>query len=162
MTPAGCGELRALEWENGAAWSAKGPLARGNEALSDERQRAVADAVALRDALHEQLLDLHVSAAARKSGVLDVMEPAVQDADRLMAALNKWALKPMDTKRPPALLEAVRALAASENALRSHLEKSRRRRAGKEQNGHTADGKSTGRQRRPRAEGSGFGTGVAD
>jgi len=128
-------------------------LALENEGLNDERQRVVTDAAALRDALHDQLLDLHVSAAARKSGVLDVIEPAVKDADRLMTALNKWALNPA-TRRSPALLEAVRALAVSENALRSHLEQSRRRRARKEQSGRTADGKPTGRQRRPRAGGS--------
>lgn len=127
-------------------------LALENEGHNDERQRVVTDAAALRDALHEQLLDLHLSAAARKSGVLDVIEPAVKDADHLMAALNKWALNPADTRPSPALQEAVRDLAASENSLRSHLGKSRRKRTRKEHN--TANGKPAARQRGPQAEGS--------
>lgn len=116
-------------------------LALGDEAHDDERQRMVKDSAALRDALHEQLADLRLSSGAQKSEVLDAIQVAIADADRLVTALNKWALNSSNARPTTALQEAVGALDISENALLSALDKSRRKRSGKGENGHVSGDK---------------------
>ncbi len=114
-------------------------LALGDEAQDDERQRMVKESAALRGALHEQLADLRLSSGVQKSEVLDAIHTAIAGADRLVTALNKWALSSPGSGRTSALREAVQALDASQNALLSTLDKTRRRRPRKGENGHVPD-----------------------
>ena len=116
-------------------------VALGDEAHNDERQRMVKDSAALRDALHEQLADLRLSSGAQKSEVLDAIQIAIADADRLVTALNKWALNTSDAGQTTLQRDMVRALDTSENALLAALDKTRRRRPGKGENGHVPDDK---------------------
>ena len=115
-------------------------LALDDGGSTDERQRLVADSAALRDALHDQLADLRLSSAAQKSDVLDAAQTAIRDTDRLVAALNRWALNSSDASQVVALQQAVRALEVSENALLSCLGKNHRRRPRKGEDDHTSDG----------------------
>jgi len=115
-------------------------LALDDGASNDERQRLVADSAALRDALHDQLADLRLSSAAQKSDLLDAAQTAIRDTDRLVAALNKWALNSSDASQASALQQAVRALEVSENALLSRLGKNHRWRPRKGGDDHTSDG----------------------
>jgi len=101
-------------------------LALEKEGSNDERQRLAADSAALRDALHEILADFRLSSGARKSDVLDAAQTAVRDVDRLVAVLSKWALNSSDASHMRALQEAVRAVDASENALLTCMDKTRR------------------------------------
>lgn len=116
-------------------------LALGDDAHNDERQRIVKDSAALRDALHEQLADLRLSSGAQKSEVLDAIQTATADADRLVTALNRWALNSSDAGQTTTLGEAVGVLDASENALLSALDKTRRGRPRKGENGRVPDDK---------------------
>jgi hypothetical protein len=94
---------------------------------ADERQRMVAQAAALCDALHEQLAALRLSSATQKTGMLDTTaRAAIKDADGLAAALNRWALNSSDASQTQALQQAVRAIDASEDALVSFLGKAPR------------------------------------
>lgn len=114
-------------------------VALGEDAGNDERQRIAKDSASLRDALHEQLAELRLSSRAQRSEVLDAIQRAVADADRLVIALNRWAMNSSVAGSSSALLEVTRALDASENALLSALDKSRRRRPKKDENGRGTD-----------------------
>lgn len=119
-------------------------LSLDNEGARDERQGMVAEAVGLRDALHEELPSLRLSAAAQKSGLLDAVQTAVGDVDRLVAAMSKWAVNSSDEGESLALQRAVAALGASEDALLLRVRGVRRRRSGRRGEGSTADGKPDG------------------
>jgi hypothetical protein len=101
-------------------------LSMDDESPGDDRQRIVADSGALRDALHEELADLRLSSTARGSDVLDAAQRAVADADRLAAALYKWALRPADASQAHAVNEALQAIGASQDALLSCIGSARR------------------------------------
>jgi hypothetical protein len=102
-------------------------LSLDSEGSDDERQRMVTDSTTLRNALHDQLAALRVSYAGQQSDVLDAAQTAAKDVDRLVAALNKWALSPSGAGQAQALEQAVQAVDASENALLSRMGKTQRR-----------------------------------
>jgi hypothetical protein len=120
-------------------------LALGDDAQNDERQRIVKDSAAVRDALHERLADLRLSSGTQKSEVLDAIQAAIADADRLVTALNKWAPNSSNAKQTTALRGAVQALNASEDALLAALDKTGRRRSSKGENGSASDGRPRSR-----------------
>jgi hypothetical protein len=102
-------------------------LSLDSEGSDDERQRMVTDSTILRNELHDQLAALRVSYAGQQSDVLDAAQTAAKDVDRLVAALNKWALSPSGAGQAQALEQAVQAVDASENALLSRMGKTPRR-----------------------------------
>jgi len=119
-------------------------LSLDNESVRDERQHMVEEAVGLRDALHEQLPSLRLSSAAQKSGLLDAVQTAVGDIDRLVAAMSKWAVKSSDESESLSLQRAVGALRASEDALLTRVHRTHRRRSWRRGEETTADGKPDG------------------
>jgi hypothetical protein len=117
-------------------------LTLDSEGHDDERQRLVVESAVLRDALHEQLVDLQLSSAAQKPDLLDAAQTAIGDADRLVAVLNKWALNSSDAGQTRALQQAVQAITASENALLSCMKKAHRGLQRKGQKRGASDDKS--------------------
>jgi hypothetical protein len=122
-------------------------LTLDKESSSVERQRRVVESTNLRDRLHEQLADWRLSSAAQRSDLLGAAQTAVDEADRLVAVLNKWALHPSDADQTKALQQAVQAVAASANALISGMEKAQRGRLRRGEKGDTSNDKPR-RQRR--------------